>query len=152
MATRAAAWFRNRIETAGLSGSDRAEYAAMLTRTGDCAQAIRIRRELAREAPDNLAAQGNLGVTLATCGGSRAEAQQIAGALAQIRRPYVHGAQHLQRAAILASLGDREGAMSALQMAFAEGTYWSGATFHLSSAFDSLRNYPPFVELMKPKG
>ena len=51
-----------------------------------------------------------------------------------------------------AALGDREGAVSALQAAFREGRPWLALGLHLQRAFESLRDYPPFIELMKPKG
>jgi tetratricopeptide (TPR) repeat protein len=152
MAARGLAWYKNRIDAGGASRSDRAQYAAMLFRAGDCSTAIGIRRQLAHEAPDDIGARSSLGVLLAACGGSRDEARKIADALGQVKGPYVRGDQHMARAAVLAALGDREGAMRALQTAFAEGAIWSAAEFHRGVAFESLRDYPPFIELMKPKG
>ena len=63
-----------------------------------------------------------------------------------------HPEHHDQRARILAVLGDGEGAMRALEAAYAQGYWWDGTTMHLERAFDPLRDDPPFVELMNPKG
>jgi hypothetical protein len=49
-------------------------------------------------------------------------------------------------------LGDREGAVRALQEAFAQGYDWNGLEMHLSNDWNLIRDYPPFIELMKPKG
>jgi tetratricopeptide (TPR) repeat protein len=152
MAKRAAAWYKGRIDSGKPTAADRGSYAAMLVRVGECAEAVRIRKALLREAPDSLAAQGSYAVALVTCGGPRAEAQKIADALAKVDRPFLRGEHHYERARILAALGDREGAMRALEAAYAQGYSWNGTEMHLNSAFDSLRAYPPFVELMKPKG
>jgi len=119
---------------------------------GDCAQATPIYRELAREAPENLGFQGSYGVALALCGGSRAEAQKIADQLAKTERPFLKGTHHYARARVLAALGDREGSMRALETAFSQGLAWTDADLHLNIAFRSLRDYPPFIDLMKPKG
>jgi TolB-like protein len=154
MALRAAAWFRQRISTAApdQAAALRAPLAASLLFAGGCAEAVRIRRDLAREKPDDLAALGDYGVTLALCGRPRAEARKIADALARVDRPFVRGRHHFERGRVLAALGDREGAMAALEAAFAQGQRWSGLEMHLDSAFQPLRDYPPFIELMKPKG
>ncbi len=55
------------------------------------------------------------------------------------------------RTCIAAVLGDRDEAVSLLQRAFAEG-YRYGIAVHREIDFESLRGYPPFSELLKPKG
>ena len=92
------------------------------------------------------------GWTLVSCGGSRAEALKIAEGMIKVERPFLNGEHHYQRARVLATLGDREGAMRALQAAFAQGRQWNGVEMHLDVAWDPLRDYPPFIELMNPKG
>ena len=42
--------------------------------------------------------------------------------------------------------------MRALQAAFVAGPAWPGAEMHLDPPWDPIRTYPPFQELMKPKG
>jgi tetratricopeptide (TPR) repeat protein len=105
-----------------------------------------------REAPDSLFYQGAYATVLLHCGGSRAEAMKIADALAKVERPYLYGSHLYNRARILAMLGDREGAVRALQEAFAQGYDWNGLEMHLSNDWNLIRDYPPFIELMKPKG
>ncbi len=154
MALRAAAWFRQRMTTAKPeeTAALRASLAASLLFADGCAEAVRICRDLAREKPDDLAALGEYGVATALCGGPRAEARKVADALARVDRPFIRGRHHFERGRVLAALGDREGAMAALEAAFAQGQRWSGLEMHLDRAFQPLRDYPPFIELMKPKG
>jgi len=152
MAARAAAWYKNQLESGKPTTALRESYAASLLEAGACTDAVRISKDTLREAPDSPGAQGSYAVALATCGGPRAEAQKIAAALARMERPFLRGVNHYQRARVLAVLGDREGAMRALEAAYAQGFVWFGTTIHLESAFASLRDFPPFVELMKPKG
>jgi hypothetical protein len=152
MATRAAAWYKTQLERVKPTTALRESYAASLLAAGACTDAVPVRQALSREAPDSLGARGNYAVALVICGGPRAEARKIAAALATVERPYLRGEHLYQRSRILAVLGDREGAMRALEAAYAQGYAWSGTTMHLESAFASFRDYPPFVELMKPKG
>ena len=119
---------------------------------GDCERGVAIARSLAREAPGNPSSQGGYGVALAACGGSRAEAQKIADSLARLAQPFLRGEHLFQRARILGALGDGDGAVRALQAAFGQGRGWRGVGMHLDPAFNPVRNHPPFVELMKPKG
>jgi hypothetical protein len=48
-------------------------------------------------------------------------------------------------------LGDGEAAVSLMQHALAEGAYPPNPWHHLIE-FEPLRDYPPFQELMRPKG
>ena len=60
------------------------------------------------------------------------------------------GGDTYQRARIHALLGDRETAVDLLQSAMLQGIDF--AYVHADLAFDSLRDYAPFVELLRPKG
>jgi hypothetical protein len=42
--------------------------------------------------------------------------------------------------------------VGALQAAYAQGFARDGTLMHLELAWATLRDYPPFVELMKPPG
>jgi predicted Zn-dependent protease len=154
MARRAASWHRQRLEGGESTPAVRSSYAGMLLLSGDCARAKQVLRDLALEAPENLRFQGSYGVGLARCGGSRADARRIADQLAKTTRPFLRGAHLLERARVLAALGDREGSMRALGAAFSDGLAWAwpDADLHLDIAFRVLRDYAPFIELMKPKG
>jgi len=139
-AKRAAEWYKNRIETGKPTNALRSSYAAMLYRAGDCRQALQIRTDLMKAAPDNLSYQASYAMALVNCGGSRAEAQKIADALAKVDRPFLRGTHHYHRARVLAVLGDREGAVRALEAACGQGYAWDGETMHLELAFRSLRD------------
>jgi tetratricopeptide (TPR) repeat protein len=152
MAVRAAAWYRNRLDVGKPTPGLRASYANALMRAGDCQEAVRIRRDSAREAPDNLAYKGSYATALVACGGSRDEARGIADALAKVDQPYVRGGHLYERARILAALGDAEGAVKALQAANAQGWRWNSVDLHLDACWNPIRSHPAFVEVMKPKG
>jgi len=68
------------------------------------------------------------------------------------------GAQELvwatsAHARVAALLGDRETAMSYLRQAMAHLAFdMEGIVLHTDIDFDSLRDYPPFVEFLRPKG
>jgi tetratricopeptide (TPR) repeat protein len=152
MAARAAESYKRLLDTEKPTPALRSSYANALLKSGDCRQGLPIRRDLMLKAPDNLAYQGAYATSLVSCGGSREEAQKIADALAKVERPYLRGAHLYQRARILAALGDGDGAVRTLQAAFAKGSPWNGTDMHVDTCWDPIRAYPPFVELMKPKG
>jgi TolB-like protein len=170
MASRAAEYYKRRLDTEKPTPGLRDSYASALLMSGDCRQALPFRRDLTRQVPDNLAYQGSYATALVSCGpstraarsgppratprggGSREEALKIADALAKIERPYLRGANLHQRARILAALGDGEGAVRELQAAFAKGNRWNGSSMHLDVCWDPIRTYQPFVEWIKPKG
>ena len=152
MARRAAGWYKQRLDSGKPTPALLASYARLLLRAGECEEALRIRKELTRATPDNLGYRSSYAFALVTCGGSRAEALQIADALAKVERPFLRGAHQYHRARVLAVLGDREGAVRALEAAYAQGFGWSGPTMHRELAWESLRDYPPFMKLMEPKG
>jgi tetratricopeptide (TPR) repeat protein/tRNA A-37 threonylcarbamoyl transferase component Bud32 len=82
--------------------------------------------------------------------GDRAAAEKNSAELAALRQPYLRGAHTYERAIIAALLGDRSKAVSLLQESQSRGTaIWSA---HSDTRFRNLWNYPPFIELMKPKG
>jgi hypothetical protein len=71
--------------------------------------------------------------------------------LAARRGPYLRGRHTLGRAAIAAGLGQRQQAITLLQQALTEGQEYS-VRLHADLWFASLRGYPPFEELLRPKG
>ena len=83
--------------------------------------------------------------------GEEFEADQIAAGLAARRGPYLRGRHTLGRAAIAAGLGQRQQAITLLQQALTEGQEYS-VGLHADLWFASLRGYPPFEELLRPKG
>jgi tetratricopeptide (TPR) repeat protein/TolB-like protein len=83
--------------------------------------------------------------------GNRREALRIDGTLKAMDQPYLFGRHTLWRARIHALLGDRDQAVDLLRT-----TFWQAIpqelTPHTDLAFETLRDYPPFAELVKPKG
>ena len=98
---------------------------------------------------DQLDYVGYLGV-IAARQGNREPALRVDRTLADLKRPYSFGRHTVWRARIHALLGERDVAVGLLREAIAQG-YPHAHALHTDLAFDSLRNYPPFVELLKPK-
>jgi len=63
---------------------------------------------------------------------------------------YLYGRNTMWRARIQAVLGERDAAVALVQEAFAQG-YPRGGVMHLYPSLWSLRDYPPFRELMTPR-
>jgi hypothetical protein len=106
---------------------------------------------LGSQFPDNVDYLGHRGVVAARLG-ERDLATQISGQLASMESPYVNGNHVLWRAKIAAVLGENEQAVSLLQESFRLGVPMGGITLHYDFDLASLRDYPPFEELMRPKG
>ncbi len=151
MAAREAAWYTNQLGTRKPALGLRAAYASALEGAGKCRQAVQLRRDLAREAPESNILQGGYATALVACGGSRVEALAIADALAKVDRPYVRGVQLYQRARVLAALGDADGAVRALEAAHRQGWMWNSGELHLDACWNPIRSQPAFIELLKPK-
>ncbi len=106
--------------------------------------------QLATENPDNVNYTGFLGVISVRLGNDD-EVSGISDGLAALDRPYLWGSNTLWRARIAALLGDREQAVELLRQSFNEGNSLR-LDLHRDIDFESLREYPPFQELMRPKG
>jgi len=113
----------------------------------------------AGEVFDSLAAEfpGDLDYTTGYPGvvagrlGERETALRFDGALAAQDAPFLNGANTYWRARIAAVLGDRERAVELLRAAYAEG-YKHGIHVHRDMDFESLYDYAPFLDLLRPKG
>ncbi len=118
---------------------------------------------LAAEDSANVNVQGYLGA-LAARRGDRREARRISAWLESLYPTYLYQYSTVWQARIAALLGDQAEAVRLLGMAFAQGlkhvgtfstdrpaSTW-GAWLHRDPDFKSLRNYPPFQQLMRPKG
>src|SRR6266566_162493 len=82
--------------------------------------------------------------------GNRDQALRVDQTLARVKRPYLFGRPTVWRARIQALLGERDAAVALLQEAFARG-YPHAHGLHVDLAFESLRDYGPFRELLTPK-
>ena len=107
-------------------------------------------QDLAADDPENVFYQGFLGV-LAARHGDRREAQRISEELGSLQQPYLFGENTYWRACIAALLGERHAAVALLREAFASGYPYS-LVLHTDVDLESLRDYPPFQELLRPRG
>jgi tetratricopeptide (TPR) repeat protein len=97
-----------------------------------------------------LYARGRLG-TIAIRTGDTEEADRIYRDLVALDRPFMFG-ENLMNAACIASVrGERERAVALFREALARGYSW-GIWIHCEPDFESLRDFPPFQELLRPKG
>jgi tetratricopeptide (TPR) repeat protein len=106
--------------------------------------------ELAIAQPASVEYLGRLG-TLSARMGERGEAERISTALASSTQPYLRGAHTLWRARIAAQLGEREQALLLLRAALSQGQPYE-LWLHIDPDLDPLWDFPPFRELMRPKG
>lgn len=118
---------------------------------------------LAQEFPSDVNYQGYLGV-LAARRADRQHAVRISGWLENLERRFLFGINTLWRARIAALLGEPQQAVTLLRAALEQGLpvfgsmpfLWMSRTdlhwAHRDIDFESLRDYPPFQELMRPKG
>jgi serine/threonine-protein kinase len=72
-----------------------------------------------------------------------------ADSLGALKRPWLFGANTFWRAAILGALGERDAAVQLLQQAHREGQRME--SWHYTAALDSLRGYPAFDALIRPR-
>lgn len=93
---------------------------------------------------------GILGTTAAYLG-RRDEALEIDRRLENTEFPYVEGVDTYWIAKIAAVLGDAERAVQLLHRGLREGLQY-GLWMHRDPEYESLRDYPPFKELVRPKG
>jgi tetratricopeptide (TPR) repeat protein len=113
-------------------------------------EAASILTALASDSTDLVSSLGFEGAIAARLGDT-ARARSIMEELAEIPRDSALGRNTLWRARITALLADREEAVALLRRAFAEGRPY-GLWLHRDMDFESLNDYPPFQELMRPKG
>ncbi len=145
IANRAVEWYKSHL-TPTRHRYDLAR-ALYLAKRWDEAQPIF--EKLAAEDPDNIDYRGFLG-TLAVRRGNREKALEIFNELQQTDQPYLFGEHTYWCARLSSLLGDREQAVVLLKEAFAQG-YESPIGLHREMDLETLRDYPPFQELVRPK-
>ena len=147
----AIAWYQSRPQD---TESARAGLADVLYDAERWDDAWRVYRDLAEQHPENTAYLGALGRLAARHDDRKAalsisERLRAVPHLAVIFNPWI---ATRERARIAALLGDRDEAVTLLQQAI-EGSQWGFAISERADIdFESLRDYPPFQELLKPKG
>jgi tetratricopeptide (TPR) repeat protein len=100
--------------------------------------------------PDDIELRGLAG-TLAARLGDAAQARRIEAELAAFTKPYFYGGHTYLRACIAAQLGEKDRAVTLLRDAFGQGFQFS-IHIHREIDLEPLWGYPPYEELMKPKG
>lgn len=129
---------------------ERIRHARALLFVAEDAEAEVLLRQITEEDPDHITANALLGV-IAARRADRKEAARISAWLERQRPPYrLHQPLYL-RAVIAAQLGERQQATDLLREALKSGLPY-GDAIHSSPSLDPIRDYPPFRELLRPKG
>jgi hypothetical protein len=76
---------------------------------------------------------------------------RISEELAKLERPLYLGDRLYWQACIASLLGEKERAVALLKEAFSQGLEYS-VNIHRDIALEPLWDYPPFKELLRPKG
>jgi len=152
--TRAITWYERRRAEVGREDDGGLGLASAYFEAGRLEDARRLLQGFVASpnssgAMGRFAALGTLGA-IAAREGKRAEALRFDGLLKTSPERYMLGGNTYQRARIHALLGDRETAVDLLQSATLQGIDFT--SLHADLAFDSLRDNPPFQDLIRPKG
>jgi tetratricopeptide (TPR) repeat protein len=148
LAERVVDWYRSRPDTK--ARRFREDFARALEVAERWEEAHAVVVGLAREVPDSVRYQGWLGVAAARSG-DRATAERVDEELRSLDIPYLYGKHTFWRTCIAAHLGERERAIELLRQAISQGWYYS-VVFHRDLLLEPIRDYPPFQELIEPKG
>jgi serine/threonine protein kinase len=105
---------------------------------------------LVSESPEDIDNQGMLGL-IAARRGDREKAMKVSEWLQNLKKPFLLGRPSYNRACIAAVLGERDRAVALLRDSFLQGVSMD-VSLHTDSDLESLWDYPPFQELIKPKG
>lgn len=127
-------------------GRDRA--GMLLLYMGRDAEALEIFRTLATEDPRSVDFQANAGAILARLGKVE-EARKVDAVLGALNRPYLFGDDAFGRAIIAAQLGEKDRAVNYLREALAHGGFLA---VHREFFLEPLHGYPPYEEMVRPKG
>jgi tetratricopeptide (TPR) repeat protein len=138
-----------RIERSVPGDADANLVGRALYLNGRWAEARALFDSLHRTEPHNVDYLGFLGAIAARLG-DRRSATTVDSSLALVQQPFIRGRHTLWRAQIAALLGDRDAAVRLLRQADAEGAIVA-IDLHREGDFESLRDYPPFQEFVKPK-
>jgi len=155
---RAVEWYRARTVKQASSVPDRWYLARALYAAGRWEEA---REEFSALSPDELVGESRLisRATLAARLGDHDTAVRIDEELVGLSRALLWGHATYWRAVVAAVRGEEERAVELLGQAMTEGLFalqWGAEypkwDFHIDPDFESLRDYPPFQELIAPRG
>jgi len=127
----------------------RTRFGDALYDSGDWTRAREVFARLSREHPSDWSYKGMLALTAARLGDS-ATAARMLDTLALVKGRYLFGRVAYTRACIASVLGRREEAVPLLRRAFGEGLLGRG-DLHTDPDMDSLRDFPPFQQLLQPE-
>jgi len=147
---RAVTWYRDRLGAEPGKQEWRAGLVAALRGAERWEEAYDSCRTLSAQTPQDADCRGQLGCLAARLG-KRDEAVRISTELQALNGPYLFGAHTYRRACIAALLGEKQKAIELLREAFAEGVAY-GTRHHREIDLEPLWGYPPFKELLKPRG
>jgi len=150
LADRVISWLEERPDEERSTADHRAVYGWALYDYGRIDEAWTVFDSLVDDDPGNVVYRGSRGF-LAAVGGDSAQARTDAEWLAALDRPYTRGGNTYWRGVIAGALGERDEAVRLLRQAFSEGLEY-GWYLTWYSEFLPLRDYPPFQELIRPKG
>jgi tetratricopeptide (TPR) repeat protein len=142
-------WYRSR-PAEELDSLFRYVYGLTLYYARRWEEAKNIFEEFAKEAPDNIEYQRYVGC-IAARQGDREKALKASEWLKNLKQPYLRGEHTYYRACIAAILGNKDQAVILLKDSFLQG-FTPGLDLHTNFEFESLWDYPPFKEMLKPKG
>jgi len=145
----ALAWLDTRPATEKQSTRHRRLMAGTLLSADRFGEAEALFRDLVTENPNSVSLSGHLGISAAK-GGNREEAERVTQLFSEME-PLAYGMRTIWLVRIAASQGDREGAVGFLQQAIDEG-YAHWVDLQSMIGLESLWDYPPFQELIRPKG
>jgi serine/threonine protein kinase/tetratricopeptide (TPR) repeat protein len=150
IAGEAVEWYKGRPSEEAAKEENR-YYLADALYTAECwEEAQSIFEALLSEKPDHIDYKGYLG-SIAARLGDREKAIRISDELKALNKPYLFGNHAYWRACIASLLGEKEQAVALLRESFAQGREY-GVYLHRDVDLEPLRDYPPFQELIKPKG
>jgi tetratricopeptide (TPR) repeat protein len=147
---RALEWYDEQPEESRAGAAGRMLRGQLLCLRADWDEAAAVFAALAADSVEIVDVLGYQGV-IAARRGDIASARRLARDLAELQLPRLNGTNTYWRACVAALLGDKDEAVALLQRAFSEGLGY-GIWIHRDIDFESLRDYPPFQELMRPKG
>jgi tetratricopeptide (TPR) repeat protein len=147
---RAVAWAESRPEAERKTEAGQKFFAQALYAAGRRDEAGGIFGSLAAGYPENIDYQGSLG-TLAARRGDREGAMKISNELASIDRRFLSGRHTYWRACIASLLGEKERAVALLRESFSQGRFYR-VGLHRDINLEPLWDFPPFKELLRPKG
>jgi len=144
-------WFEGRPDQEKTSAENRFSRAGTFYILGKWDEAKVLFEELHTDTPDDVNYLGALGAVAVQLG-NKEEALKISKQLEEDQRPYLFGNPAYWRARIAALLGDKEGAVNLIRQATKQGYTYEHLHLHPCEDFESLADYPPYIQLMKPKG